>query len=111
MTIDEIDGSPTQAIPAGANRVAIRTSGSGLYLVDLDAKLLTGTIALGTNGSATLTFDTLPGDRYQVERSDSLGTAAWVAVGATFAADGITHTENISIDQAKASFFRLARVL
>jgi len=109
ITLDEIDGSPVQIAAAGANRIAIRTSGFGLYLVNLDPGLLSGRITVGNNNSATLTFDTVPGQQYRVERLDNIGQGTWTPLGPNFVADGITHDENISLEQTRSAFFRLVQ--
>jgi hypothetical protein len=109
IPVDQIDGSPTQLVSAGESRVAFRTSGLGLYIVDLDPNLLGARIILGSNNSAMVIFDTVPGQRYRVEQLDNIGQGAWTPLGPTFVADGITHSENISLDQTKTDFFRLVQ--
>ncbi len=60
-----------------------------------------------TNGEARLTFNTVPGKRYQVEYTPQLGDTNWTAVGAAQTATGATLTVTHPLNGQLHRFYRI----
>jgi hypothetical protein len=106
VPIDAGFGTPLEMVAMDANTVAIRTSGAGarVLLVDVgDSATLTALLTV-TGDQLMLSFYSVQGESYRIERSPSLINPTWTTVRDNIAGTGGRIDETILAADAPASF-------
>jgi hypothetical protein len=65
-------------------------------------------VALGGNGSLNLTFNSLPGEAYQLTFKNNLTDPQWTPIGPPLAGTGAAMTFSNSVSSQPQLFYRIA---
>ena len=105
----------TNAVAPGTNLITVRVMDNGTPPLS-DARTFsvfvsglpqfTGATA-GSNGQIQITFNTLPGQTYQVQFKNSLADAAWTTFGGTVSGIGSPMTVSDDLTGSSQRFYRL----
>lgn len=105
----------TNAIAPGTNVITVRVTDNGTPTMS-DAKnfsvfvsslpQFTG-VVLGGNGQFQLTFNTLPGQNYQIQYKTNLTDATWISLGGPLAGTGNPRTTSDDISGSQQRFYRV----
>ena len=112
VQIPPFAGTPFEMVPAGPNRVAVRTSSSdaSVYIIAFESPpALAPQLTASSNGSGTLAFHSIVGTTYRIESSPTLGAPIWTMVRDAISGTGQPVTEPISIS-GTAMFYRVSTV-
>ena len=107
--------STTNTVTLGTNLVTVRVMDNGIPplsdeitfpVIVADAPQLVGA-ALGNNSQIQITFNTLPGEYYQLQFKFSLNDANWTTLGGIVPGTGAPHTVSDNLAGSPQRFYRL----
>jgi uncharacterized repeat protein (TIGR01451 family) len=110
VPIDPSHGTPLEMIALEPNTVAVRTDAGVVLVVDLgDRGDLTVSLAFAPN-QVTVSFFSVAGQNYRIERTDTLINPTWTTVRDNIAGNGGRIDEIIPTTTGTASFYRVVRL-
>jgi hypothetical protein len=112
VPIDPVFGTPLEMVAMDANTVAVRTSGAGarVLVIDLnDRGILNADLTVSGAGQLTLSFFSILGENYRIERSSTLVNPAWTTVRDNIPGNG-GRIDEIIPTNGPASYFRVVRL-
>lgn len=110
VAIDPADGTPLEMIGLEPNTVAVRTDSGGVFVIDLgDREDLTVSLTFSAN-QVTVSFSSVLGRTYRIERADSLINPAWTSVRDNIPGNGGRIDEVIPTTGGASSFYRVVQI-
>ena len=113
IPIDPAVGTPLEMVGMDADTVAIRTSGSGARVLVVDLRnggTLTASLTISSPNQVTISFFSVLGQNYRIERTDNLANPTWTTVRDNIPGNGGRIEETISTTTGLASFYRVVQL-
>jgi hypothetical protein len=119
-TINSTNGTFTWAVTniaaPSTNSITVRVTDNGTppmsdaktFLAVVAPPLQFASVALGGNGSLNLTFNSLPGEAYQLTFKNNLTDPQWTPIGPPLAGTGAAMTFSNSVSSQPQLFYRIA---
>jgi hypothetical protein len=105
----------TNAVAPGTNLITVRVmdngppplSASGTFSVIVSSSPQFARAAAGSNGQIQITFNTLPGQNYQVQFKNNLADSSWTSLGGSIPGTGSPQTVSDDMTGSPQRFYRL----